>query len=382
MQRLFPNHRQQQQQQGQGGGRYPEDRHQDGGYQDERYGGHADDDDDEEDVPVTEDNLQIEGSGPLQVSLGEARGKEHRYQISKGEDGEVNVEVVLGTQADQAADDGHALVIDNKDYNYTLVVSGQNFQIVHHDDGKNLTYKHGVKEQDISGVGVSGSIQGTATSFKETSGTARLLPTNRPLQGVSVYGSLCIGTCSQGQDTFYYCQISDGTTEPCGPQPSTTHANEPCSNDCRKRNDDYYWCQQGGGRPWAYCSPPLVFQNTLNCPEDSERRTTPDPTDCSRFLSCDQGRIMLEECRQGLHYIHRNRICEWPLGDECSDPFGRFSDSADGVTHKSTDLSGSSNPSRSPPTPPRGPASPPRGPASPPRGSTAPPGSATTPLYT
>ena len=39
---------------------------------------------------------------------------------------------------------GHALVIDNKDYNYTLVVSGQNFQIVHHDDGKNLTYKHGV----------------------------------------------------------------------------------------------------------------------------------------------------------------------------------------------------------------------------------------------
>ena len=86
---------------------------------------------------------QIEGSGPLQVSLGEARGKEHRsiivifitidiiiaiiiftiiaifitifitilkikitrYQISKGEDGEVNVEVVLGTQADQAADE-------------------------------------------------------------------------------------------------------------------------------------------------------------------------------------------------------------------------------------------------------------------------------------
>ena len=36
------------------------------------------------------------------------------------------------------------MVIDNKDYNYTLVVSGQNFQIVHHDDGKNLTYKHGV----------------------------------------------------------------------------------------------------------------------------------------------------------------------------------------------------------------------------------------------
>ena len=25
------------------------------------------------------------------------------------------------------------------------------------------------------------------------------------------------------------------------------------------------------------------FESRLNCPEDSERRTTPDPTDCSRF---------------------------------------------------------------------------------------------------
>ena len=59
---------------------------------------------------------------------------------------------------------------------------------------------------------------------QETSGTARLLPTNSkdffkiimiiksnnfagPLQGVSVYGSLCVGSCSQGQDTFYYCKV-------------------------------------------------------------------------------------------------------------------------------------------------------------------------------
>ena len=89
-----------------------------------------------------------------------------------------------------------------------------------------------------------------------------------PLQGVSVYGSLCTGTCSQGLDNFYYCevppqvlilmiktvsgmikqanipnkpellnhidlQVSDGTTEPCGPEPGSTHANQPCSNDCR-----------------------------------------------------------------------------------------------------------------------------------------------------
>ena len=28
-----------------------------------------------------------------------------------------------------------------------------------------------------------------------------------PLQGVSVYGSLCTGTCSQGPDNFYYCEV-------------------------------------------------------------------------------------------------------------------------------------------------------------------------------
>ena len=35
-------------------------------------------------------------------------------------------------------------MIDNKDYNYTLVVTGQNFQILHHDTNRNLTYKHGL----------------------------------------------------------------------------------------------------------------------------------------------------------------------------------------------------------------------------------------------
>ena len=35
-------------------------------------------------------------------------------------------------------------MIDNKDYNYTLVVAGENFQILHHDTMRNLTYRHGL----------------------------------------------------------------------------------------------------------------------------------------------------------------------------------------------------------------------------------------------
>ena len=146
-----------------------------------------------------------------------------------------------------------------------------------------------------------------------------------PLQGVSVYGSLCTGTCSQGPDNFYYCEvpphphdqdcvrndqaiiptnlnstlISRCLTEPqslvdqsqaaltlTSPAPMTAgevdHIEGADSNGItvfatlmlwssdlyqivmiiRKRGDNYYWCQQGGGRPWAYCSPPLVFQNS------------------------------------------------------------------------------------------------------------------------
>ena len=36
------------------------------------------------------------------------------------------------------------MVIDNKDYNYTLIISGQDIQVIHHDTMKNLTYRHGL----------------------------------------------------------------------------------------------------------------------------------------------------------------------------------------------------------------------------------------------
>ena len=35
-------------------------------------------------------------------------------------------------------------MIDNKDYNYTLIISGQNIQVIQHDTKRNLTYKHGL----------------------------------------------------------------------------------------------------------------------------------------------------------------------------------------------------------------------------------------------
>ena len=35
-------------------------------------------------------------------------------------------------------------MIDNNDYNYTLIISGQNIQVIHHDTNRNLTYRHGL----------------------------------------------------------------------------------------------------------------------------------------------------------------------------------------------------------------------------------------------
>ena len=64
-----------------------------------------------------------------------------RYQISRDEDGEVNIDVVVGDTIPAPA---RSVVIDNKDYNYTLIISGQNIQVIHHDTNRNLTYRHGL----------------------------------------------------------------------------------------------------------------------------------------------------------------------------------------------------------------------------------------------
>ena len=64
-----------------------------------------------------------------------------RYQISRDEDGEVNIDVVVGDTIPAPA---KSVVIDNKDYNYTLIISCQNIQVIQHDTQRNLTYKHGL----------------------------------------------------------------------------------------------------------------------------------------------------------------------------------------------------------------------------------------------
>jgi len=281
------------------------------------------------DFPVTDDNYQIDGQGDVEVSLGESSNTQHRYQISRGQDGEVNIDVVVG---DNIPAPDKSVVIDNKDYNYTLIISGQDIQVIHHDTKRNLTYRHGLDESQISQVGVTGELKGTTTSFKETdrttktepspSPTPRQFPVAKPGKVVSVFGSLCVSACSLATDGRHYCEVGGGGSEECGPGPGTTPEGAHCADQCSRRGDDYFWCQRQDA-PWDYCSPPLVFQQDLRCPEDAERSTVPDPSDCARYLSCEAGLVRLEECPEGLHYIHRNRTCEWPTGGGCGDVFGR-----------------------------------------------------------
>jgi len=311
-----------------------------------------DDNDDNDDIPVTEDSYQIEGKGDVEVSLGEKSNLQHRYQISKGQDGEVNIDVVVG---DQPADD-ESVVIDNKDYNYTLIISGQNIQVIHHDTNRNITYRHGIDESKIAGVGVLGDLRGTSTSFKEpdepteSPESPRSFPSSssptKPGKTVSVYGELCLNTCELNTDKRHYCTVYGGDIQQCGPQPNTTPQGDTCSSDCRKRDDGYFWCLRDDA-PWDYCSPPLVFQQHLNCPPDATRTTVADPSSCARFLSCEAGRVKLEECPDGLHYIQKNRTCEWPMeGGSCADVFGRSYASTPSTT------STESLPSHTSPSPP------------------------------
>ena len=46
--------------------------------------------------------------------------------------------------------------------------------MVHHDTNRNLTYRHGLDQTQISGVGVQGELRGTATSFKQPEAQARV----------------------------------------------------------------------------------------------------------------------------------------------------------------------------------------------------------------
>ena len=51
-------------------------------------------------------------------------------------------------------------------------------------------------------------------------------------------------------------------------------------------------CQRAG-QPWDYCSPPLVFQQDLQCPaQQKETLMVPDPSDCARYLTCQVGRTL------------------------------------------------------------------------------------------
>ena len=45
---------------------------------------------------------------------------------------------------------------------------------MHHDTNRNLTYRHGLDQTQISGVGVQGELRGTATSFKQPEAQARV----------------------------------------------------------------------------------------------------------------------------------------------------------------------------------------------------------------
>ena len=141
------------------------------------------------DIPVSEDSYQVEGQGDVEVRLGAETSGQHRYQISRGRDGEVNIEVAVG-EADTQPGTDTDIVIDNTDYNYTLIISGENIQVtlhitssyhliipcqvVHHDTNRNLTYRHGLDQRQISGVGVQGDLRGTATSFKQPEAQARV----------------------------------------------------------------------------------------------------------------------------------------------------------------------------------------------------------------
>ena len=73
--------------------------------------------------------------------------------------------------------------------------------MVHHDTNRNLTYRHGLDQTQISGVGVQGELRGTATSFKQPEAQARVQEQVAYLHSIYHLYIYCIST----GDHAYLC---------------------------------------------------------------------------------------------------------------------------------------------------------------------------------
>ena len=74
--------------------------------------------------------------------------------------------------------------------------------MVHHDTNRNLTYRHGLDQTQISGVGVQGELRGTATSFKQPEAQARVQEQVAYLHSIYHLYIYCIFTLSTDDHTY------------------------------------------------------------------------------------------------------------------------------------------------------------------------------------
>ena len=90
---------------------------------------------------------------------------------------------------------------------------------MHHDTNRNLTYRHGLDQTQISGVGVQGELRGTATSFKQPEAQARVQEQVAYLQYLhSIYHLYiyCISTGDHAylRDTHALSQVPPNHSRP------------------------------------------------------------------------------------------------------------------------------------------------------------------------
>ena len=73
---------------------------------------------------------------------------------------------------------------------------------MHHDTNRNLTYRHGLDQTQISGVGVQGELRGTATSFKQPEAQARVQEQVAYIHSIYHLYIYCIFTISTGDHAY------------------------------------------------------------------------------------------------------------------------------------------------------------------------------------
>lgn len=149
-----------------------------------------------------------------------------------------------------------------------------------------------------------------------------LVPSNFLENSVDVDGTECppnfTGQIPYTMDCrqFLNCWKGHGSIQSCAPgtmfNPKTMECDHPSKVKCKK----FDGFNTRHSRNLAY-PPGLESARRVEC-EPGASGLYPHPTDCKKFLNCDNGRTFVQDCGPGTAFNGITKVCDWPQNVDCA----------------------------------------------------------------